>query len=106
MGRASRRKKEARQDSALERSKHKRCLNCGKRRDVHNAVWCAACGVAGRARSREVAWPSFNGRPITPEQIAYLRDEFWGRDPRFRPMSVDHLDDEGRELPASDEGTN
>jgi ribosomal protein L40E len=74
MGKASRRKQEARnarKDTVELRYEEKRCLNCGARRDIR-AVWCHECSLKGRRQAPARSWPVFKGPTFTQEQVNVL----------------------------------
>lgn len=83
MGKASRKKREAREarnDTADVRFADKRCMHCGARKQTE-ALWCEDCSRAGRRRSQFRAYPNFVGPDFTDEQVEILRSLV--KDPRW-----------------------
>lgn len=74
MGKASRKKREAREarsDTADVRFKDKRCMHCGAKKST-TALWCDPCSAAGRRRAQFVGWP-IHKPPLTDAQLENVK---------------------------------
>ncbi len=83
MGKASRKKKEARlarADTPDVRLADGRCLHCGGPKAPH-LTWCADCSHQGRRRAQFQQWPAYKGPDFTEDEVRNLmsltRDRRW-----------------------------
>lgn len=83
VGKASRKKKEARaarEDTAEKRFSEKRCMHCGSQKQT-TALWCDPCSLTARRRAPFRAYPNFKGPDFTDEQVEIIKT--LATDPRW-----------------------
>jgi hypothetical protein len=83
MGKASRKKKEARsarEDTVEKRFSEKRCMHCGTKLDTC-ALWCTSCSLTARRRAPFRSYPNFKGPDFTDEQVEIIKS--LAKDPRW-----------------------
>lgn len=83
MGKASRKKREAREarnDTPDIRFADGRCMHCGARKQT-TALWCDPCSSTARRRAQFRSYPNFKGPGFTKDEIEIIKS--LAKDPRW-----------------------